>query len=218
MKRLLIFLILIISMVPASVSAEDADFETSAGVGISKDLGTESSVFFDGQLKYEGPFESNYFRRFEAGGDWDISERISLRGSVKNINILDSEGWDSRYVPGIAATVGWRPSRLEIDLRNTLEFWNIIKKEDFQLRFKQRIKISSPLKFREFKMEPYVSEEYMATINSNDHFIRNRVTAGNTFDAGQAVSIDVYYMWQSRNGIFEWDDTHIIGTKLSLSF
>jgi hypothetical protein len=134
------------------------------------------------------------------------------------MNILDSDGWSSRYIPGIAATIKWRPSRLEIDLRNTLELLNIIKDEDVQLRFKQKIKISSPLKFGKIRIKPYVSEEYLSSINSVDHFVRNRVSAGNTFYVGQAVSIDAYYMWQSKNGIPEWENTHVFGTKLNLSF
>ena len=218
MKRVLILLLLIVSMMQASVSAGDADFETNAGVGISKDLSTGSSVFIDGQYKYEGPFESNYFRRFEAGGDLDISERISLRGSLKNINILESDGWDSRFVPGIAATIKWKPSRLEVDLRNTLELWNIIKEGDFQFRFKQKLKIAAPLKIGDIRIKPYVSDEYLASVNSNDHLIRNRFSAGNTFYVGKVVSIDTFYMWQSKNAIPEWEDTHILGTKLSLSF
>ena len=60
MKRLFLLLLFIICMVQAIVSAEDTSFETNAGLGVSKDLGTGAAVFIDGQYKYEGPFESNF--------------------------------------------------------------------------------------------------------------------------------------------------------------
>lgn len=218
MKRLFLFLLFIICMVQGVVSAEDTSFETNAGLGVKKDLGTTAAFFIDGQYKYEGPFESNYFRRFEAGGELDISERISLRASLKNINVLDDDSWNCRYVPGFSASISWEPSRLEIDLRNTFEIWNILEEEDVQFRIKQKIKVASPLKLQGTRIKPYLSEEYMAAINSNDHFVRNRVAAGNTIYLGKVVSIDVFYMWQRKNGTPEWEDTHILGTKLSLSF
>ena len=218
MKRLFLLLLFIICMVQAIVSAEDTNFETNAGLGVSKGLGTGAEVFIDGQYKYEGPFESNFFRRFEAGGELDISKRISLRASLKNISILDGNSWNCQYVPGVAATIKWKPSRLEVDLRNTFEVWNIMEEGDVQFRLKQRIKVAAPLKLKDTGIKPYLSEEYMAAINSNDHFVRNRISAGNTIYLGKVVSIDVYYMWQRKNGTPEWEDTNVLGTKLSLSF
>ena len=84
---------------------------------------------------------------------------------------------------------------------------------DVQFRIKQRIKVAAPLKLKDTRMKPYLSEEYMATINSNDHFVRNRISAGNTFYLGKVVSIDVYYMWQRKNGAPEWEDTNVLGTN-----
>ncbi len=218
MKRLFLPLLFFIFMVQATVSAEDTNFETNSGLGVSKDLGTGAAVFIDGQFKYEGPFESNYSRRFETGGELDLSKRITLRASLKNINILDGDSWNCRYVPGVAATIKWEPSRLEVDLRNSFEVWNIMEEGDVQFRLKQKIKVAAPLKLKDTRIKPYLSEEYMAAINSSDHFVRNRISAGSTFYLGKDVSIDVYYMWQRKNGVPEWEDTNILGTKLSLSF
>jgi Protein of unknown function (DUF2490) len=218
MKKLLMFPLFIIFMFHHAIFGEDTEFETNTGVSFEKGLGEGTDAFFDAQIKHKGFYDFNYFRRFEAGGDFDISERIGVRASVKSISILDADTWELRYAPGVGVTFKWRPSRYEIDLRNTFELWNVFNDHDLMLRFKQRIKVSTPVQLKDLEMKLYASEEYLLATNSDSRLVRNRVSAGNTFYLGSSFSINTYYMWQSKNGSMEWTDSHILGTKLNFSF
>ena len=83
---------------------------------------------------------------------------------------------------------------------------------------KQRIKIATPFLLKDFRIKPYLSEEYLAALNATDHLIWNRITAGNTFYLPKGISLDTFYLWQKKNGSLEWKDAHVMGCKVKFSF
>ena len=200
------------------LGSNDTEHETYLGVSLDKELGSGFEAFVDGQIKSRGLLETEYFRKVEVGGTMELSERISLRGSFKGIDLLGTSGWHRYYVPGVGATIEWKPSRLEVDFRNIMEFWHIIGDGAVELRIKQRIRLSAPSKIGDLEIKPYVSEEYLSAINTNDHLIWNRVSAGNSFYLGDRITLDVFYIWQRKNGSLEWRNAHVAGGKIRFSF
>jgi len=214
----MILLLLIIFVVQSSLLAEEIETESYLGIGVEKDLGSGIDIFIDGLMKQRGLMESVYFRKIEAGGEFDISERISIRGSLKGLDLKGPYGWHRYYVPGVGASLNWYPSRFEVSFRNLLELWHVLGDGAAEVRLKQRLKVSYPLKLKSLNIEPYLSEEYLAAINSNDHLVWNRASAGNSFYLGSFVTLDVFYIWQKKNGSLEWKDAHVLGGKLKFSF
>ena len=196
----------------------EVEKETYLGIGVDKEFSPGADLFLDGQIKQRGILETDYFRKLEIGGKYDYSRRLSFRGSLKGVDLLGAEGWNRYYVPGVGASLEWSPSRFEVSFRNILELWHAFDDEPSELRVKQRIKISTPFDLKSIEIEPYISEEYLAAVNSDDHLIWNRVSGGNTFNLTEIVSVDLFYIWQRKNGSLEWRNAHVVGTKLRLSF
>jgi len=218
MKRLVPLLITFVAILAGSVLAEDTDTETYLAIGADKDLGHGIEVFADGQVKHRGFFEDEYFRKIEVGAEYALSRRVTLRGSLKGVDLVGPSGWHLYYVPGMGASFKWRPSRFEVDFRNILEVWNIVDEKPTELRLKQRVRVASPLVLNDMKIKPYLSEEYLSALNSNDHLIWNRVTAGNSFYLGKHITLDAFYIWQKKNGSLEWQNAHVLGSKVNFSF
>lgn len=216
MNRLFPLLILFF-LVQAVLLAEETETETYMGIGVGKDLGSGRELFIDGMVKQRGLLESDYLRKIEAGGEFDISKRISIRGSLKGLDLLGPYGWNRYYVPGVGASLKFYPSRFEVDFRNIFELWNVLGDRATEVRLRQRLKVSYPLKLRSLRIKPYLSEEYLASINSNDHLVWNRVSAGNSFYLGKFITLDTFYIWQKKNGSLEWKDAHVLGGKLRFS-
>lgn len=214
-------LLLLLCLAPytsEALASEETEHETYLGISLDKGLSPDLEVFVDGQIKSRGMLETEYFRKLELGGEMDLSERLTLRGSFKGIDLRGASGWHRYYVPGVGASLRWEPSRLEIDFRNIVEFWHMIGDGAMELRLKQRIRLSYPMKIRDMEMAPYLSEEYLATLNSSDHLIWNRVSAGNSFYLGEWITLNAFYIWQKKNGSLEWKDAHVAGLKLGISF
>ncbi len=218
MYRLLPFFLLICFLLQGVMQAGDSEIETNLGLDAEKDLGSGREIFISGQLKQRGFLGSDYFRKIEAGGEYEVSERISLRGSLKGLDLLGPSGWHRYYVPGVGMSLKWHPSRYEVDFRNLFEFWNISGENPAEIRLKQRLKVSTYMHLGSLRIKPYLSEEYLSTINSNDHLVWNRVSGGNSFYLGKYITLDTYYIWQKKNGSLEWQDAHVLGSKLKFSF
>lgn len=218
MRNILLSFIIVALAVPVFVYPDNSEYETYMGIGVDKGMGEGIEVFVDGQIKQRGLLKSDYFRKIEVGGEFDLSERISLRGSFKGLSLSGDYGWNRYYVPVMGASFNWRPSRFEVSFRNLFEFWHMMGEGETELRIKQRLKVSYPAKIRELEIEPYLSEEYLSTLNSNDHLIWNRVSAGNSFILSSVVTLDTYYIWQKRNASPEWRDAHVLGVKVDFSF
>ena len=218
MKRLLPIFFLTLFLPSICLRGEGIEKETYTGIGLEKDFGGGFEGFVDGMLKHRGLFESEYFRKIEVGGEYEVSNRLSVRGSVKGLDLLGDLGWNRYYVPGVGASLKWYPSRFEVDFRNILEFWHALDDQSLEVRLKQRLKISTPIMLKDFRVKPYLSEEYLAALNSTDHLIWNRITAGNTFYLPKGISLDAFYLWQKKNGSLEWKDAHVLGCKVKFSF
>jgi hypothetical protein len=215
---LFLFLLFICVIRQGYLQAAESEIETNLGLDVEKDLGAGREVFINGLVKQRGFLESDYFRKIEAGGEYEVSERVSLRGSLKGLDLLGPNGWTRYYVPGIGGSLKWRPSRFEVDFRNIVEFWHLMGDGATEIRLKQRLKISSPRKLGSLRINPYLSEEYLTAINSNDHLVWNRVSGGNSFYLGKYITLETYYIWQKKNGSLEWKDAHVLGSKLKFSF
>jgi len=202
----------------AVFASDEKQQETHTGIYVKKNLGDGLDAFIDGHVKSIGFFEQAYSRKLELGGKLDLSKRISLRGSLKGIDILGSTGWNRYYVPGVGATIEWTPSRLEVDFRNLLEFWDLIGDGATRLRVRQRIRLSSPMTIGDLRIKPYISEEYLSAINSNDQFVWNRVSAGNSLYLGDRIRLDSYYIWQRKKDPPEWENAHAAGAKIRFYF
>lgn len=200
MDKLFPPLLFIILLVQAVVVAEETVNETYLGIGVGKDLGPGRAIFIDEMVKQRELMASDYLRKIEAGAEFDISKRISIRGSLKGLDLLGPYGWHRYYVPGVGASLKWYPSRFEVGFRNLFELWHVLGDGAAEVRLKQRLKVSYPLKLRSLSIKPYLSEEYLAAINSNDHLVWNRVSAGNSFYLGKLITLDAFYIWQKKTG------------------
>lgn len=203
--------------VSSLLGADNWENETHFGVGVDQAIGEVAELFFEGQIKNQGMLRSPFFRKIEAGSEFELSDRISLRGSLKSLDLSGPGGWNRYYVPVGGGSLYWYPSSIEIDLRNLFEFWHLLGDGRTQVRLKQRIRVTFPVKLGKTRIEPYISEEYQTALNSNNHLIWNRVSGGNSFYFGKALRVDAFYIWQRRNGSLDWKDAHVLGCKLNFS-
>ena len=73
------------------------------------------------------------------------------------------------------------------------------------------------MKLTQLEIQPYIADEIFYDFDE-EALNRNRLYAGFNLKLLKHLKADIFYLWQSSEKNDKWSDTHILGTKLKLSF
>jgi len=104
---------------------------------------------------------------------------------------------------------------LKISDRNRISYRDRSSTDEW--RYRNRIKLSYPIPVKKITLAPFVSEEIFWQWNEGS-YNQNRIQMGVAAKLNQHVSLSLYYMIKSNRKGEDWDDVHILGTSLGLSF
>jgi len=126
-------------------------------------------------------------------GEWDYENRIHLNLTLKKT---------------------WKDIKLSSNSR--LEFRMRHYAED-KPRYRNKTMMVVPLQWTKHDINPYLADEGYIDFDATE-FTRNRVYAGFTGKIIKNIQMDLYYLLEKTKASPDWKETHILGTKIKVSF
>lgn len=167
-----------------------------------KDMGELSYYHTDLGFKFKTPLEDwlslgiNYRQVYTLGsdGDWAQEKRPHLNFSTKFPTFH-----------GLAFS-----NRLRVEYRDTVAYNN--------WRFRDYVKVVLPYKWTSWSIQPYIGDEIFydcrsSTLNMNRFYVGIK-----TGEIIAKIKADVAYLWQANKSNGNWNDTHLLVIKTTISF
>ncbi|MBZ0165782.1 MAG: DUF2490 domain-containing protein [Candidatus Omnitrophica bacterium] len=102
--------------------------------------------------------------------------------------------------------------------RNRVEFRWIEDKGSYNTRTRHRFRLTFPFKQNKWLKSVFVDSEFFYNWAENDYDENRTVPVGLNFKLTDNLSLQAYYMVQSRRGSQDWRSNEILGTLLSYKF
>ena len=115
---------------------------------------------------------------------------------------------------------------LETTLKTSVDKWKFSNRHRFErrdvsgkeaFRWRTQVKISHPVALGAFDIAPFASEEVFWDAKK-DEFNQNRVTLGISRKLSKVTTLDLFYLLRSDRTGTDWNERHVLGTELKLSF
>jgi len=147
-------------------------------------------------------FKHKTHKNLELGLYYLYSEEDKSDGSTDKENRLRVE-----------ATLKKPWGKFKFSDRNRYEYRDINGKP--KSRYRNRIKIERDVVLWEHKITPYIANEFFIDFR-DDEFNQNRGAIGFSKKIRENVKIDISYLLKSKRSGSDWNETHVIGTSLSI--
>ncbi|UCC95870.1 MAG: DUF2490 domain-containing protein [Candidatus Omnitrophota bacterium] len=124
--------------------------------------------------------------------------------------------WKVENRPHLNATLKWELYDLGFSNRGRLEYRNRENADNFW-RYRNKFTIKIPFKLTKLEIQPYIAGEIfydfdVGTLN------RNRLYSGFNFKLSKNLKANIFYLWQTTEKSYGWNDVHVLGTKFNISF
>ncbi len=205
-------------------SAAD-DFQTWHTVELKKKLSAAWELFFMPEIRLQDDSSDLFYHEFRQGIRWKPSQRLLVglnylfARSTNTAGKHRDEHTGELDVTPKTAVGNWQLSmRWRLALR-TIE--RSAGEQEFQMRFMP--KAAYPMKVAGHPVTPYVADDLFYDY-TRDAFNQNRLFVGISLPLGKdrkpAMSLDLYYMFQSQLGArrHDWSSNQVLGTKWVLEF
>ena len=146
---------------------------------------------------------------------YGLAKWLDMGVNYRQIFNIKKNRWKYENRPHINSTVKFDLFGLNFSDRNRIEYRNKEDKSD-SWRYRNKFTIKSP-KFTKFEVQPYVANEIFYDFNIKA-LNRNRLCGGFSCKLSDFLKAEIYYLWESTEKSEKWNDIHVLGTKLKLSF
>lgn len=223
MKRISIFLILMLIVMVQHVHAED-DFQYWSGFS-TKVVDTEHidlTTLVQLRLKEDASKLGLYFISEKLTFDYFEHLGLGINYTYLETRATASTSTDKDYKTHhrleLEANPHWMLwDWLNLSVRNRVEYRWIEEHGSFNTRFRQNWKLSKSLDIKWLNSVYASSEVFYDFANHQLNEYRN-IPIGVTFPVNKKVSMNVYYMVQSLLGAEDWSSKQILGTNVTFKF
>jgi hypothetical protein len=191
----------------ATASAYDTDTQSRLGFSASKDLGNGVTLDLATEHGLFDDLKGYAYNEFDIGFSFKANDWLSIAPVLRfkderSINKDGSYGsWGRETRPMLNLTLtqtlnGWKfQDRSRFELRQ----YSADNKQDWN-RYRNRVKITSPWKWTDLKINPYASVELMQPLSGQSGGKNRRArqdfeaAIGVTMALSETVGLDLYYM------------------------
>jgi len=212
-----LYLFLLISPGFLAFAFDDGDFQYWNTEKIVWKISDNWSGSLEEEL-YLGNNASNlYYHHTDLGFTYSgLAEWLDLGFNYRQVFEDRNGSWESENRPHFNLTVKGNAFGYSWSDLSRFEYRNRESAEDFWC-YRNKFTLKMPCKFTKFQIQPYVADEWFYDFNV-ESLNRNRLYTGITFKLMGNVGADIFYMWQSSKTNDDWDDTNVLGTKLTVNF
>jgi len=221
MKSRIFKLLFILSMIfmggSVSYAFEDGDVQYWNRESASIKINDDWKFNLEEEFRFGDDISDFFYQHSDVGfsysgfADWlDVS--INYRAVLEE----KSNDWTFENRPHLNATLKTKVLDAKVSNRSRLEF-RIKQASEDKLRYRNKTTIKFPVKFTKFELQPYIADEIFIDFQSVEA-TRNRFYVGFGGKLFKLTTGGFYYMIQSGKSSGLWKDTHVLGTKLKVSF
>ena len=236
MKRLLFNTALLLSA--TALNASHVDTQARLGAGGSLDLGNGFKLDAATEQRFNQDLGDYYYGEYDVGISYAVSDYFSIAPMMRVAESRKTDrgavrDWQREYRPMLNMTFsytieGWKlenRNRLELRMYDGADFTVSAKSKgsaDNIVRYRNRLKVSTPWKWTDLKINPYVSAEIFQDMTGEKTALQNYETAiGFSAALTSSASLDVYYMAEFKENAAKHATPHtanIIGAALKFKF
>jgi len=200
-----------------SFAYDDGDFQywntESASWKLDKDL----TIALEEEFRFGDDASNLYYQHSDIGATYSgLADWLSIGINYRHIFEEKSSKWKQENRPHLNATLKWKAADISLSNRLRLEYRNREDAEEFW-RYRNKFSIKMPIKLSKFEIQPYVEEEIFYDFDE-ETLNRNRLYSGFNLKLLKNLNAQAYYLWESTEKSDKWNDIHVLGTKLKLSF
>ncbi len=195
---------------------EDNDAQYWPRITLESKINKRWKASMDQEFRIGADMSDLYFHRSDFGLVFKASDRVNIGFYYWHSYKQKGETWLMEKRPHVDATLkipALCKSRMQFRAR--LEDRNEQNKDIFWV-FRNRLLIESQQMFFN-NLRPYIADELFFNITESE-FNRNRIYAGFKVKCPSPFQFDLYYMLQTDKDVNHWKRTHVLGTKLKISY
>ena len=210
-------LILIVFTSQPSYCFDDGDFQYWNTESISWKVNENFKMYLEEEFRSGDDGGNFYYQHSDLGLNFSgISDWVDVGISYRHIFEEKNSDWKVENRPHLNATVKCKLFDCSVSNRGRLEYRNREDAENFW-RYRHKFTIKAPFKFSKFAIQPYLADEIFYDFDE-ETLNRNRLYSGVSLKLIKNLSADIFYLWESSEKSEKWNDLHILGTKLKISF
>jgi len=183
----------------AATLKASVDMQARFGAGADFDIGGGLKLAVATEQRLNNDLDTYYYGEYDIGLNMQVLDWLSVAPTLRMAETRknSSSSWVHEYRPMFNATLSYTFEGWKFEDRNRFEWRNYeTSGSDSIVRYRNRVKISTPWKWTDYKVNPYASAELFNDLNGkNSSLVNFEVAVG--FSAAipkTRASFDVYYM------------------------
>jgi len=220
MKKYVVFFCVVFGwLIGSSAEARD-DGEWWNGISLTKSVHETFDLKASGENKLKDDLGNHYVTNGVVGVAWKPTKFFSLGLGYKFEHEEKSTGkYTDEHRPFMDVGLQTSLESLKVSTRYRLE--RRFLTDDGFFRHRGLLKFAHPVTLsvthEGLKTTPFVSDEIFYDA-STDQFNQNRFSIGTSQKLTDQLGLDLFYMIKSSRSGNDWNDSHILGTYLKVSF
>ena len=208
-------MLLCLSLVPSAFS-KDGDLQLWTTQGVEAKINDSLKVKAENEQRYKDDITAVFHNHTDVGFTLKVNDNLDLGLNYRLTYEKKAGKWKDENRPHFNGTLKWDLYGFKLKNRGRVEL-RIPEDGSDKWRFRNRLTLTYPVKWTDFKIQPYVADEIFIDFHK-DKFTRNRLYAGFGLKPFKHLKADLFYMLQTSKKSRTWSDANVIGLKLNAVF
>lgn len=216
-KRLLVLCLAFLFVLGFSpvVKADDGDWVYKSKYGVSFPIVEKLEAAVKTEFRFEDDMSKHYYSYGDAGLYYDWLDWLEVSGNYRYIR-SDGGDWTTENRPYGNAKLKWKWGVFKFSDNNRLEYRNREDKDDLW-RYRNKLKISYPLKWTKLEISPFASGEIFYDFDASQ-MNKYRLEGGISMKLIKSLKLNVSYQYDNKKKKGDWSYTNSLCTYLRYSF
>ena len=209
-----------------ALNARSVDSQARLGAGATFDLGNDFRVDIATEQRFNKDLGTYYYGEYDIGVNYKVASWLSVAPTFRMAETRKNSqsNWIHEYRPMLNATLSHTLAGWKFENRSRFEWRNYDSPKDADsiLRYRNRVKVTTPWQWTNLKINPYASVEIFQDCNGEKTALQNYEAAiGLTAALSDSASLDVYYMAEFKENASKHATPHtadIFGAVVKFKF
>jgi len=216
-QRVFVLGLIILTVPVCAWTFDDGDFQYWNNESVSKKINDNWKLSFNQEFRWGDNASNPYYRHSDLGITYSgLAKWLDLTLSYRHITEERSGSWKVENQPNLNADVKWKLWDVAFGNKLRLEYRNREDADNFW-RYRNKLTIKAPFKLTKLEIQPYIADEIFYDFDV-ETLNKNRLFAGFSLKILKNLDGEIYHLWESSEKSDQWNDTHVLGTKLKFSF
>ncbi|MBL7132052.1 MAG: DUF2490 domain-containing protein [Candidatus Omnitrophica bacterium] len=210
-------LVFLVSFCSFCFAFDDGDYQYWNTESVSWKINDDWKMSLEEEFRFGDNGSNLYYQHSDLGLIYSgIADWLDVGINYRHIFEEKNSKCKQENRPHLNADVKWKLFDFNFSNRGRLEYRNREDAENFW-RYRNKFTIKPPVKFTNLEIQLYIADEIFYDFD-DETLNRNRFYSGFNFTIFKNLKADIFYLWESTEKGKNWNDLHILGTKLKICF